>query len=190
MMKKTIAMVAGVFILGFAVLFGLAASKPDTFHVERTVTIQAPPSQVFPHINNYKNWMAWSPWENVDPKMKRTYSGPEEGVGAKYAWVGNSDVGEGDMEIVSSEPEKIQIKLHFIKPFEGTSTALFTLVPEGDNTKVTWAMDGTADMTSKVIQLFISMDNCCGREFDKGLASLKTAVEKPTTASKETKGDG
>jgi len=189
-MKKAIAIVVGVILAGVAVILGIALSKPDSFHVERSLTIKAPPAQIYPHINDYRNWKAWSPWENVDPNMKRTYSGPESGKGAKYKWEGTDDVGTGDMEIISSEPQKIEIKLHFVKPFEGTNQAIFTMQPEGDSTKVTWAMDGDSPFPCKVMQVFVSMDTCCGKEFEKGLASLKTVSEKTQTAKKETSDNG
>lgn len=181
-MKKAIAIVVGVILVGVVAILAIAATKPDNFHVERSLAIKASPDQIFPHINDYRNWTAWSPWEKIDPKMTRTYSGPESGVGAKYAWAGNDDVGTGDMEILSAEPSKIEIKLHFVKPFEGNNKATFTMKPEGDATKVTWAMDGESPFMCKVMQVFMSMDDCCGKEFEKGLASLKTISENSQTA--------
>lgn len=182
-MKKLLAIVVGVFVVGVVGVLGIAATKPDDFHVERSATINATPQEIYPHINNYKEWTAWSPWEKLDPNMKRTYSGPESGPGAKYAWTGNDDVGTGDMEILSSDPSKIEIKLHFIKPFEDTSKAIFTMQPEGTGTKVTWAMDGKNQFPSKVMQVFMNMDDCVGKDFSKGLASLKTVSEHSATAS-------
>ncbi len=189
-MKKAIAIVVGVILAGVAVILGIAASKPDSYHVERSLSINASPAQIHLHINDYRNWMAWSPWEKVDHKMKRTFSGPESGVGAKYAWEGNDDVGTGDMEITSSEPEKIEFNLHFVKPFEGMSKTVFTMKPEGEATKVTWAMDSNSPFMCKVMQVFMSMDECCGKEFAKGLASLKTIAEKPDAAKTASKDNG
>lgn len=181
-MKKAIAIVVGVVLVGVIAILGIAATKPDQVHVERSLTMKASPAEIHPHINNYKNWMAWSPWEKQDPNMKRSFSGPESGVGAKYAWVGNDNVGTGDMTITSSEPEQIKLDLHFVKPFEGTSKVTFSMVPEGEATKVTWAMDSDNAFPCKVMQVFISMDDCCGKEFEKGLASLKTVSESSQTA--------
>jgi hypothetical protein len=181
-MKKAIAIAVGVILVGVIAVLGIAATKPDTVHVERSLSMNASPAEIHPQINNYKNWMAWSPWEKQDPNMKRSFSGPESGVGAKYAWVGNDNVGTGDMTITSSEPEKITLDLHFVKPFEGTSKVTFTMVPQGDATKVTWAMDGDNAFPCKVMQVFMSMDDCCGKEFEKGLASLKTVSETSQTA--------
>jgi len=178
-MKKVIAICVGAIVAVVASILVLAATKPDRFHIERSTTISATPDQIYPHINNYKNWAAWSPWEKVDPNMKRTYSGPESGKGAKYAWTGNDDVGAGDMEIVESDPSKIEINFHQSVPFEGNNKALFTMQPQGEATKVTWAMDGDSPFMCKLIQVFFSMDDMVGKEFDKGLASLKTIAETP-----------
>ncbi len=183
-MKKAIAIVSGVLLVGVAGVLAIAATKPDEYRVERSIVINASPDQIFPHVNDYHNWTAWSPWEKVDPNMKRTYSGPESGKGSKYSWAGNDDVGVGEMEIVESQPSsKLEIKLHFLKPFEASNTALFTMEPEGKNTKVTWAMRGESPFMCKVMQVFMSMDDCCGKDFEKGLASLKTVSETKETAS-------
>ncbi|MCC6980531.1 MAG: SRPBCC family protein [Candidatus Melainabacteria bacterium] len=181
-MKKVIAIVAGILVFGVAVILGIAATKPNDTHIERSTIVKASPETILSNVNNYRKWAAWSPWEKVDPNMKRTYSGPESGKGAKYAWSGNDNVGEGDMEILSTEPTKIVFNFHQAKPFEGTSTIVFTAIPEGDASKVTWAMDSKDNpFMCKVMQVFISMDDCCGKEFEKGLASLKTVSE--TSAS-------
>ncbi len=184
-MKKAITVLVALVVVGVAAVLVIAATKPDEFHVERSQVIKASPEKIYPQINDYHNWTAWSPWEKVDPKMKRSYSGAESGVGAKYAWVGNDDVGEGDMEIVESDPSKITINLHFVKPFEGSNKAVFTMVPEGEATKVTWAMTGDSPFMCKVIQVFMSMDECCGKEFEKGLASLKTVSEQQTANTQQ-----
>lgn len=182
-MKKWIGIIVGVIVVGVGAICAVAATKPDDFRIERSQVINATPEAIYTQINNYKNWAAWSPWEKVDPNMKRTYSGPESGVGAKYAWVGNNDVGEGEMEIAESDPSKILINMHFIKPFDGTSVAMFTLQPEANATKVTWAMQGKSEFPCKVMQVFMSMDDCCGKEFEKGLASLKQVSESQQTAA-------
>jgi carbon monoxide dehydrogenase subunit G len=175
-MFKKIAIVMVVLIAG---VLGFAMTKPDSFKVQRTTKIKAPPDKIFPLINDFNNWGSWSPWENVDPAMKRTHSGAATGKGAVYEWDGNSKVGKGRMEITDvSAPSKVTIKLDFLKPMEGHDTAEFTLAPEGDSTNVTWAMRGPAPFISKVMQVFISMDSLLGKEFDTGLANMKSAAEK------------
>ena len=175
-MFKKIAIVVGVLITG---VLGFAMTKPDSFNVQRTTKIKAPADKIFPLINDFNNWGSWSPWEKVDPAMKSTHSGAASGKGAVYEWDGNSKVGKGRMEITdASAPSKVTIKLDFLKPMEGHDTAEFTLAPEGDSTNVTWAMRGPAPFISKVMQVFISMDSMLGKEFDTGLANMKSAAEK------------
>ena len=162
-----------------AALLAYAATRPDSFRVERTTTINAPPATIFPLINDYRGWAAWSPWEHKDPAMKRTYNGAASGTGAVYAWSGNSDVGSGRMEITESVPSsKILVDLHFMQPFEARNTTEFTLAEQGGTTTVTWAMYGPLPFISKLMCLFVSMDEMVGGDFEAGLAALKTAAEK------------
>jgi uncharacterized protein YndB with AHSA1/START domain len=176
-MLKIIVIVIAVLIAG---ILGFAATKPDTFRVQRAAGIKAPPGKVFALINDFKAWPAWSPWEKKDPAMKRTYGATTSGKGATYAWDGNKDVGQGSMEITdAAAPSKIALKLDFIKPFEGHNTVDFTLESKGDMTNVTWSMQGPAPFVSKLMQVFISMDSMVGKDFEAGLANLKAAAEKP-----------
>ena len=175
-MLKIIAIVIVVLI---AVLLGLAATKPDTFSVQRATTIKAPPDKVFALINDFHQWGQWSPWEKLDPDLKRTFSGPASGKGSVYEWTGNSKVGAGRMEITEpTPPNKVIIKLDFIKPFEGHNITEFTLEPQGDSTQLTWLMHGPTPFVSKVMQVFVSMDGMIGKDFAAGLANLKAAAEK------------
>jgi hypothetical protein len=162
-----------------ALLFAVVALQPSDFRVERMATIPAPPSRVFPLVNNLHRWQAWSPWERIDPNLQRTYTGPESGVGASYRWVGNSDVGEGRMTIIESTPDElVRIKLEFFKPFAAVSTAEFSFEPVANSqTKVTWSMSGPKNLLAKAIHLFISMDKMIGGQFEQGLANLTAAVE-------------
>jgi hypothetical protein len=175
-MLKIIAIVLAVLV---AAVLGIAMTKPDSFSVQRKTSIQAPPDKICPLINDFHSWNSWSPWEKLDPAMNRTHSGAASGKGAVYEWDGNSKVGKGHMEITEvSAPSKVTIKLDFLKPFEGHNIAEFTLEPQGDSTNVTWAMHGPAPFLSKVMQVFISMDKMIGKDFESGLANLKTIVEK------------
>jgi uncharacterized protein YndB with AHSA1/START domain len=175
-MFKKIALV--IVVLVAAVLL-YATTRPDSFSVQRTATIKAPPEKVFALINDFHNWPAWSPWEKLDPAMKRTHTGATAGQGAVYAWLGNSDVGEGRMEITESVPSsRVGIKLDFIKPFESGNTTLFTLQPQGDSTQVTWLMQGPAPYVTKLMTVFVSMDKMIGKDFEAGLANMKAAAEK------------
>jgi uncharacterized protein YndB with AHSA1/START domain len=175
-MWKTLGIVVVVVIAG---IVALAARKPDTFTVERSVAVKAPPDKVFALINDFHRWDAWSPWEKIDPTMKRTFSGPDSGKGAGYAWQSDGKAGAGRMEITeSTPPSKVVIKLDFLKPFETSNTVDFTLVPQGDATSVTWTMRGPSPFISKVMQVFVSMDEMIGKDFEAGLAAVKRAAEK------------
>ena len=175
-MFKTIAIVVVVVIAG---VLAFAATRPDAFRVERSVSIKAGPDKIFPYLDDFNRWAAWSPWEKLDPSMKRSFSGAASGKGAAYAWEGNSKVGAGRMEITdATAPTRLLIKLDFIRPFEGHNTAEYTLEPAGDTTKVTWAMFGPAPYISKLIGVFVSMDSMIGKDFEAGLANLKAAAEK------------
>lgn len=175
MLKK----IAIVVFVALAVIVILAATKPDTFRVERSASIKAPPEKIFPLLNDFHRWGEWSPWEKRDPAMKRTHSGAQSGKGAVYEWDGNKDVGKGRMEIIESNPpSRVAIKLDFIEPFEGHNTATFTLRPEGGSTTVTWVMDGPANFLSKLMQVFMNFDSMIGKDFEEGLANMKAAAER------------
>lgn len=175
-MLKTISIVVVVLVAG---LLAFAATQPDTFRVQRAASIKAPPEKIFPLINDLHSWGAWSPWEKLDPAMKRTHSGAVSGKGAVYAWEGSGEVGAGRMEIIEASPSsKVTIKLDFLKPFEAHNFAEFTLEPKGDATNVTWAMYGPSTYVSKLMSVFFSMDSMVGKSFEAGLANLKTAAEK------------
>ncbi len=175
-MIKIISIVV-VVLLAAVLIF--AATKPDAFRVERATSIKAPPEKIFTLINDFHNWPAWSPWEKLDPAMKRSHSGATNGKGAVYEWEGNSKVGQGRMEIQdTSSPSKVTIKLDFLKPFEAHNTAEYTLETKGDATKVIWAMYGPSPFMSKVMQVFASMDSMVGKDFETGLANLKAIAEK------------
>jgi hypothetical protein len=177
--KKMVLPTAIAVAVLLAGVLGYAATKPDVFRVQRTTSIKAPPEKIFPLIDDLPGWVAWSPFERLDPALKRTYSGPTSGKGAVYEWAGNQRAGKGRMEITESAPTaKIVIKLDFLKPFEAHNTAEFTLKPQGDSTSVTWSMHGPSPYMMKLMTLFFDMDGTVGKEFETGLANLKTLAEK------------
>lgn len=178
-MFDIIAIIAVVLAIAIAVVLILAASKPATFSVARAIDVKAPPEKIFALINDFHQWVSWSPYENKDPAMKRSYSGAESGTGAVYGWEGNGNVGAGRMEILdASVPSKILIKLDFFKPFEGHNTAEFTMLPQGGATHVSWVMRGPAPFISKLMQVFMNLDRMIGKDFEIGLANLKKLTEK------------
>ncbi len=166
-----------VLLIAIAGVLGYAATKPDTFQVQRKAVIAAPPEKVFALIEDFRRWNEWSPWDKLDPAMTRTFGGPATGVGATYAWAGNSAVGEGRMEILeSTPPSKIRIKLDFIKPFESNNVTEFALVPRDGGTEVTWTMQGPNPYVTKLMDIFVSTDKMIGKDFEKGLADMGAAA--------------
>lgn len=148
-----------------------------SYLVSRSVEIAAPPASVFPHVNDLHRWQQWSPWEGIDPELRRRYSEPANGVGATYHWEGNSKAGKGSMEITHSEESKVGIDLHFDKPFKAENTVAITLAPTATGTLVTWAMSGQKNLFLRLASPVINMDKMLGKDFEKGLAQLKAVVE-------------
>ncbi len=174
MLKKIV--LALLVVVAGILLF--AATKPDTFHVERTATIDAPPDRVYALISDFHQWTRWSPWEELDPAMSRTHSGAPQGGGAVYEWSGNSDVGKGRMEITRADvPSRVTIALDFLDPWEAHNVAGFRLTPHDNATIVTWTMDGPSPYMAKVMNVFVSMDRLVGGDFERGLAKMKTVAE-------------
>ncbi|MCX6596323.1 MAG: SRPBCC family protein [Acidobacteria bacterium] len=164
---------------GFLVAFvAVVATQPGAYKVTRTTNIAAPPEAVFNLINDFHQWEGWSPWAKLDPTMKTTYSGAPTGPGAKYHWLGNSEVGEGRMTILSTEPPNVvKVNLEFIKPFESESITTFRLAPDGTGTRVEWMMEGQSVFLMKAFMLFTSMDSTVGPDFERGLSQMKQLAE-------------
>ena len=157
----------------------MSALGSKAFRIERSATIKASADAVFAQVNDFQNWRAWSPWEKLDPALKRSYDGPPAGTGSQYAWIGNKNVGQGRMTILDSRPgEIVRIKLEFFKPFAATNTAEFRFKPTEGGTAVTWSMSGHNNFMSRVMCLFINMDRMVGGQFEQGLANMKNVVER------------
>lgn len=174
MLKKIVV----VIVVVIAAILLYAATRPDNFAVQRSMDIKAPPEKIVALVNDFHHWSTWSPWENLDPAMKRSFSGPPSGRGSVYEWSGDSKVGAGRMEITGSGATKVTIKLDFLKPIEGHNVAEFVPVPRGDVTTLTWDMRGPTPYMAKLMGVFVNMDKLIGNDFETGLANLKTAAEK------------
>jgi hypothetical protein len=174
-MLKIILIVIVVLVAGVLVY---AATRPDSFRVQRAATLNAPPGKIAPLISDFHNWGAWSPWEKLDPAMQRTYSGAPAGKGAVYEWSGNGKAGAGRMEILDASAARVSIKLDFLKPFEAHNLTDFTLEPQAGGTRVNWDLHGPMPYLSKLMCVFVSMDKMVGKDFEQGLANLKAAAEK------------
>lgn len=157
----------------------MVARRPPEFKVERSTQIQAPAEKVFALVNGFKEWEEWSPWAKIDPNMSQTYEGPASGVGCRHTWSGNSKAGAGSQTIVESDPGKrIKIKLEFEKPFKASNDVEFLFHSERDGTRVQWIMTGVnTNFIWRRMSMFISMDAMVGKDFEKGLAQLKTLAE-------------
>ncbi len=179
MIKKILLLGLVIIVVGVGIFAVVVAMQPGHYRVERSATMNAPPVVVFNQVNDFHKWDAWSPWAKLDPNMKTTHEGAPSGTGAVYSWVGNSDVGEGKMTINDSKPgELVKIKLEFIKPFAASSDTVFTFKPQGNQTAVTWTMDGENNFVGKAMCLFMNMDKMVGGDFEKGLAQMKAVAEK------------
>ena len=147
------------------------------FELTRSTTVDAPPERVHALLDDFRAWQRWSPWEDLDPDLRRTYTGPERGVGSHYRWSGNKKAGEGSMEITGSTPSAVVVDLRFLKPFEATNVTRFDLTPTDGGTRVDWTMTGQRGVLFTLMgKLFF--DRAIGKDFDRGLASLKAAAER------------
>ena len=174
MLRKVLIALAAVIV----VLLVVIATRPSTYRVERSTRIAAPPDVVFGLVNDFHAWDRWSPWAKLDPEMKVTYGGPPSGLGATYAWTGRAKVGEGNMRITESRSaQKVGIRLEFLKPMQGVCQTDFGFRPESGGTQVSWVMSGTNDFLGKAFSLFADMDAMIGKDFDKGLAAMRTEAE-------------
>lgn len=170
-----------ILFLSIFALLGYAAIKPDTFRVERALGIAAPAEKIFALINDFHQWSAWSPFEKMDPAMKKNFSGAAAGTGAVYEWEGNAKAGKGRIEITEAAPSsKITMKLDMFKPFPANNLVVFTLEPQRDETYVTWVMQGPQSFMAKVMGVLMNCDKMVGGQFEEGLARLKSIVEKQT----------
>lgn len=156
----------------------MTEANSGEFVVERRTTIGAPPAAVYALIEDFHRWTDWSPWEGIDPKLDRAYTGAESGVGAVYEWGGNRKAGAGVMKITAADPPReIVIALTFHRPFKSSSTVRFTLAPTASGTEVVWSMTGRKTLMTRVMGVFMSMDKMVGPDFEKGLAQLAAAAE-------------
>lgn len=171
--------IAAIVLILLVVVILYATTRPDSFRIQRSIRINAAPDKVFPLVNDFHQWEAWSPWEKVDPAIRRTYSGASSGKGAVYAWEGNKNIGKGRMEIDESlAPSKVLIKIDFFAPMEAHNTVEITLEPQDGGTLVTHAMYGPSPFMSKLMGLVFNMDKMVGGKFEEGLANLKALAEK------------
>lgn len=173
---KLLKWVLGLLIVLGVVLVAGSLLLPARSHVERSITIQRPPAEVFATLNSFRRFNEWSPWFAADPQAKYTYEGPAEGVGASMRWSGNQAVGTGSQRITGSRaPEQVIVALDF---GGHPSVATYTLVAEGGNaTRLTWAFD-TEHGYNPISRWFgLLFDRMIGADYERGLGQLKTVLE-------------
>ena len=177
-MKKVLIGIVVVVVVAVVGFLGVAMMQPSEIHVERSVTIDASPADVFVFVHDLRAFVEWSPWSDLDPDQTSEFSDPSTGVGAWYSWAGNDEVGVGKMTITEVEQDnKVAQELAFFEPFESRGQVSFLLAPAGDGTEVTWTFDAHAGLMMKIMGLFMSMDDMLGGDYEKGLATLKPRVE-------------
>ena len=168
-----------IFAAAIAAVLIYAGTKPDTFRLQRSTTIAAPPDKVFALINDLRQFNSWNPFAKMEPSAVITYDATSAGVGGAYGWKGDK-TGEGRMQITESVPaQRVSAKLDFVKPFEAHNTVDFTVQPQGNGSQVTWAMHGPMPYLNRVMTVFFDMDKTVGKDFEAGLANLKALAEKP-----------
>ncbi|NTX04643.1 SRPBCC family protein [Myxococcus sp. CA040A] len=173
-MKKTSGVISTVIVV--LLLFAIG-QRPGTFRVERSATIHAPADVVFALVNDFRYWEQWSPWWKLEPTQQVSLAGAASGVGAIYEWRGER-TGSGRMEIMESRPPAyVRIRLDFTAPMRATNTTEYLLTPTADGVKLTWVMSGENTFAGKALQLFASMDEVMGRDFERGLADIKSVAE-------------
>lgn len=178
-MLKILGYIGAGLAVAVAAVLVYAATRPDSFRVVRSVTVQAPPERIFPLINDYRQWPLWSPYENKDPDMRRTYGEKTSGEGATYAWEGDGNVGAGNMAIAESRASSlVRIRLNMLEPIEAHNDVVFRLEPQEGATRVTWDMRGPVPYLARIVHLFIDVDRMVGSDFEAGLAKLKAVAER------------
>jgi len=164
--------------LGVVAILGMALCESTDLFVEREIAIAAGPELVFPYVNDLRRFNRWSPWARLDPQMTSAFEGPDSGVGARYSWHGNRNVGSGRLTVTESlAGERVGMRLEFFEPFAATNDVQFKLSPQGSGTRVSWAMSGHKDFASRLGSVFFDMEDMIGKDFEKGLASLKALAE-------------
>ena len=174
---KTLRKLGTIATAAVGMLLIAASMRQDTFHVERSKRIAAPPEWVFTQINDLKRMKAWNPYEQKDPSLKGAFGPTTTGIGASYSW-DSEKVATGRMTIVESKPlRQVTLRLDFEKPFRSSMTADYTLKPDRGGTQVTWSMQGPSNFVHKLMETAFVLDPLIGKDLDQGLSNLKVYAE-------------
>jgi uncharacterized protein YndB with AHSA1/START domain len=170
---KVVLAIAGVLAV---VLVGGGLMLPSTFSVTRTTDIAAPPDKVYPLVASPREWNRWAVWHQRDPGMKIDYTGPASGAGAGWSWKSASE-GSGKMDFTAAEPpRRVAYDLYF-PDFGSTSRGEFRIDPTPGGSRVTWVMNGDMGRNPLARWFALGAGGMIGKDFDAGLAKLKSTAE-------------
>lgn len=181
MIKKILIAIVALLVLLIAVIGVATMVTPTDFKVEREITINKPKTEVYSYIKLLKNQDEWGPWAKKDPNIKHEYVGTDGTVGFVSKWESQvQDVGSGEQEIKKvAEGERLDSELRFKAPFESKADAYIITEGVGDSqTKVKWGFTGSMPRPMNIMMLFLDMDAAVGKDFDEGLASLKSILDR------------
>ncbi len=170
----------GILAVVAAVGFAAVATRDENYRIDRSVNVNANPSDIFAVLRDFRQFERWSPWEKLDPKMQKTIEGETGAPGSYYHWAGNKEVGEGTMTILDTQPDEgVDLRLEFFRPFASQATIRWSIAPAGDGSQVvTWTMKGKhGNLMAKAFAPMMS--KMLGKNFDEGLAKLKACCEIP-----------
>jgi uncharacterized protein YndB with AHSA1/START domain len=174
MLKKT----ALAFVVLIVLFLGYVSTRESSFRYERSGVINAPADKIFPYISQFRLGEKWSPYEKVDPNLKKTFKGTDGQVGSIMEFDGNMEAGSGQLELLNLVPnESVDIKLTMTKPMFAENLIQYRLTPEAGGTRFTWTMSGDGGFMTKLMTVFIDCEKMIGGQFTQGIENLKTVVE-------------
>ena len=156
----------------------VAVAKSGKFNYERSGVINAKPDVIYPYISKFTLGGEWSPYEKIDPNMKKYLGGIDGEVGSTMAFEGNGKAGSGKLELLSKIPnQEVQIRLIMTKPFKADNLVIYRLSPEAEGTRFTWSMSGDGGFMTKIMVTLIDCEKMIGDQFNEGIQNLKTLIE-------------
>jgi hypothetical protein len=158
----------------------LAAFISGDCNYEKSISINAPVEKVWQNTNTLKAMDQWSPWNDLDPKMKKDWTGTTGQPGEKVCWE-SKEAGNGCQEVKKADASKkrIDTEIKFLTPYESEANAYVTVVPEGNGSKATWGFTSKIPYPFTVMKMFMNMEDAIGKDYQKGLSRLKEMSEKP-----------
>ncbi|MCX8501179.1 MAG: SRPBCC family protein, partial [Alphaproteobacteria bacterium] len=170
-----------ILILAVAGILLYAYTRPDSYRVERKITIAAPAAAILPYLRNLQETIHWSQWEKIDPNSKRNYTGVMGEVGSTYHWDSpHKQAGEGRIEITNITDSRVEMDIQFIRPLPGRAKVDYSLEPMGKATVVMSAFQTSPPFLNKVICIFFNPEKIIGTMHEKSLNNLRTLVEANT----------